>query len=148
MLSENEQLRSVEMDYQRTKAVLGSDVVQSAVGTARQREQAIEEQRYAVRRNWAEQDRSKEQLGNDWICVNPGICQGRMIGGNLNTMEGFFGTEYMPEIKEGDILFIEDSLKDACTIERSFSLLKLSGVVENACSSARRPEGKVAGCLP
>lgn len=50
MLSENEQLRSVEMDYQRTKAVLGSDVVQSAVGTARQREQAIEEQRYAVRR--------------------------------------------------------------------------------------------------
>ena len=80
--------------------------------------------------NWAEQDRSKEQLGNDWICVNPGICQGRMIGGNLNTMEGFFGTEYMPEIKKGDILFIEDSLKDACTIERSFSLLKLAGVFE------------------
>ena len=53
-----------------------------------------------------------------------------MIGGNLNTMEGFFGTEYMPEIKEGDILFIEDSLKDACTIERTFSLLKLAGVFE------------------
>ena len=80
--------------------------------------------------NWAEQDRSKEQIGNDWICVNPGICQGRMIGGNLNTMEGFWGTEYMPEIKKGDILFIEDSLKDACTIERSFSLLKLAGVFE------------------
>lgn len=29
-----------------------------------------------------------------------------------------------------DILFIEDSLKDACTIERSFSLLKLAGVFE------------------
>lgn len=50
VLSENEQLRSIEMDYQRTKAVLGSDVVQSAVRTARQREQAIEEHRYAVRR--------------------------------------------------------------------------------------------------
>lgn len=25
-----------------------------------------------------------------------------MIGGNLNAMEGFFGTEYMPEIKKGD----------------------------------------------
>lgn len=36
----------------------------------------------------------------------------------------------MPEIKKGDILFIEDSLKDACTIERSFSLLKLAGVFE------------------
>ena len=80
--------------------------------------------------NWGEQDRAKEQYENDWICVHPGKCQGRLIGGNLNTMEGFFGTEYMPEIKKGDILFIEDSLKDACTIERSFSLLKLAGVFE------------------
>lgn len=80
--------------------------------------------------NWSEQNRSKEQYKNEWICVNPGTCQGRLIGGNLNTMEGFFGTEYMPEIKKGDILFIEDSLKDACTIERSFSLLKLAGVFE------------------
>lgn len=79
---------------------------------------------------WDEQNRSKEQYKNDWICVKPGVCQGRLIGGNLNTMEGFFGTEYMPEIKKGDILFIEGSLKDACTIERSFSLLKLAGVLD------------------
>ena len=79
---------------------------------------------------WDEQNRSKEQYKNDWICVKPGVCQGRLIGGNLNTMEGFFGTEYMLEIKKGDILFIEDSLKDACTIERSFSLLKLAGVLD------------------
>lgn len=79
---------------------------------------------------WDEQNRSKEQYKNDWICVKPGVCQGRLIGGNLNTMEGFFGTEYMPETKKGDILFIEDSLKDACTIERSFSLLKLAGVLD------------------
>lgn len=80
--------------------------------------------------SWSDQHRSKEQYNNEWICVKPGSCQGRLIGGNLNTMEGFFGTEYMPEIKTGDILFIEDSLKDACTIERSFSLLKLAGVFE------------------
>lgn len=80
--------------------------------------------------NWAEQDRAKEPIENDWICVSPGLCRGRMIGGNLNTMEGFFGTEYMPEIRAGDILFMEDSLKDACTIERSFSLLKLAGVFD------------------
>ena len=36
----------------------------------------------------------------------------------------------MPEIRKGDILFIEDSLKDACTIERTFSLLKLAGVFD------------------
>ncbi len=80
--------------------------------------------------NWSQQDRAKEQRGNDWICVRPGVCQGRLIGGNPNTMEGFWGTEYMPEIRQGDILMIEDSLKDACTIERTFSLLKLSGVFE------------------
>lgn len=60
----------------------------------------------------------------------PGVCRGRLIGGNLNTMEGFFGTEYMPKIQDGDILFHEDSLKDACTVERSFSLLKLAGVFD------------------
>ena len=36
----------------------------------------------------------------------------------------------MPEIREGDLLLIEDSLKDASDAERSFSLLKLSGVFD------------------
>lgn len=80
--------------------------------------------------NWGTQDRGKTACPNDWLSVIPGVCRGRLIGGNLNTMEGFFGTAYMPEIREGDILFIEDSLKDACTIERTFSLLKLSGVLD------------------
>lgn len=80
--------------------------------------------------DWSSQDRSKEGQKNDWVCVQEGTCTGRLIGGNLNTMEGFFGTEYMPEIQKGDILLIEDSLKDACTIERSFSLLKLAGVFD------------------
>lgn len=82
--------------------------------------------------SWSEQDRAKIGVPNDWICVNGGVCKGRLIGGNLNTMEGFFGTEYMPEIQDGDILLMEDSLKDACTLERSFSLLKLAGVFERA----------------
>lgn len=80
--------------------------------------------------NWGQQDRGKVENDNTWVSVIPGICRGRLIGGNLNTMEGFFGTEYMPEIREGDILFIEDSLKDACTIERTFSMLKLAGVFD------------------
>lgn len=45
-------------------------------------------------------------------------------------MEGIWGSKYMPEIKHGDILFIEDSLKDSATIERSFSFLKLNGVFD------------------
>lgn len=80
--------------------------------------------------DWSKQDRAKNQYSNQWVCVKQGTCQGRLIGGNLNTMEGFFGTEYMPVINKGDILFIEDAEKDAYTIERSFSLLKLAGVFD------------------
>lgn len=80
--------------------------------------------------SWSQQDRGKAAYPNSWVSVNPGICTGRLIGGNLNTMGGFFGTEFMPEINTGDILLIEDSLKDAATIERSFSMLKLAGVFD------------------
>lgn len=80
--------------------------------------------------DWATQDRAKKPRENRLLCVSPGVCEGRLIGGNLNTMEGFFGTPYMPELRPGDILLIEDSLKDACTVERSFSLLKLAGVFD------------------
>ena len=80
--------------------------------------------------SWNEQDHGKSEYENNWITVAPGICRGRLIGGNLNTMQGFFGTDYFPEIKQGDILLLEDSLKDAATIERSFSLLKLAGVFD------------------
>ncbi|MBQ0091834.1 MAG: LD-carboxypeptidase [Clostridiales bacterium] len=80
--------------------------------------------------NWAEQTRAKEQRPNEWLCVRPGKVRGRLIGGNLNTLEGFFGTPYMPEIGDGDVLLIEDSLKDACVIERSLSLLKNAGVFD------------------
>jgi len=80
--------------------------------------------------DWSQQDREKEKRKNQWITVYEGIARGRLIGGNLNTMMGIWGSQYMPEIKEGDILFIEDSLKDAATVERSFSLLKLNGVLD------------------
>lgn len=81
--------------------------------------------------SWAEQKRGKTGQQNQWLCIQPGKCRGRLIGGNLNTMNGFFGTEYMPPIQSGDILLLEDSLKDAATIERSFSLLKLAGVFDH-----------------
>ncbi len=80
--------------------------------------------------DWATQDRSKRPVPNRLITVHSGKASGRLIGGNLNTMQGIWGTPYMPEIQEGDLLFLEDSLKDAADIERSFSLLKLSGVFD------------------
>ena len=80
--------------------------------------------------DWVAQDRAKAGIKNVLITLNGGCAEGRLIGGNLNTMQGIWGTKYMPEIRKGDILFIEDSLKDAATVERSFSLLKLSGVFD------------------
>ncbi len=80
--------------------------------------------------DWESQDRSKNENKNEWISIRGGVAKGRLIVGNLNTMTGIWGSEYMPEIKEGDILFIEDSLKDASIVERTFSLLKLNGVFD------------------
>ncbi|PFM66862.1 LD-carboxypeptidase [Bacillus cereus] len=78
--------------------------------------------------NWEEKTTEKELRPNNWISVIGGKATGRIIGGNLNTIQGIWGSPYMPHIQEGDILFIEDSSKDAATIERSFSLLKINGV--------------------
>ncbi len=80
--------------------------------------------------NWETQNRSKEKYVNNVKCIYEGCVTGRLIGGNLNTLAGFWGSEYMPQIKKGDILLIEDSLKDIATIERSFSLLKVNGVFD------------------
>lgn len=80
--------------------------------------------------NWEEQDRKKKLYNNQLKTVISGIVRGRVIGGNLNTIQGIWGSEYMPEIKNGDILFIEDSLKSATVLERSFSFLKINGVFD------------------
>lgn len=80
--------------------------------------------------NWEIQTQPKKGNENSSITVIPGEADGRLIGGNLNTLQGIFGTEYMPEIRKGDILFIEDSMKSAAEIERSFSLLKCAGIFD------------------
>lgn len=80
--------------------------------------------------SWEDQSRPKNTYKNTLVTVIPGKVSGRLIGGNLNTMYGIWGSEYMPEIKEGDILFIEDSLKSAAVIERSFSFLKLNHIFD------------------
>ncbi len=80
--------------------------------------------------DWEQQDRAKIEYPNNLISLHGGVAEGRLIAGNLNTMQGIWNTEYMPEIKQADILMIEDSLKSISDIERSFSLLKLSGVFD------------------
>lgn len=82
------------------------------------------------RLDWENQARAKQCQPNRLISMGSDQVVGRLIGGNLNTMAGIWGSPYMPAIEHGDILLLEDSLKSAETLERSFAHLKLCGVFE------------------
>jgi len=83
-----------------------------------------------IKYDWETQGSPKPTYGNEWEYIGSGTVSGRIIGGNLNTMAGIWGSIYMPEINKGDILFIEDSLKGIETVERSFSHLLACGVFD------------------
>lgn len=80
--------------------------------------------------DWQKQSAEKIKIQNSLVTLKKGQATGRLIAGNLNTFEGIFGSQYMPDINQGDILLIEDSFKDAATVERSFSHLKICGVFD------------------
>ncbi|WP_342545923.1 S66 peptidase family protein [Lysinibacillus sp. FSL K6-4013] len=78
--------------------------------------------------NWLEKTVDKKLKKNEWLAIQGGVAEGRLIGGNVNAMYGFIGTPYFPEIVEGDILLVEDCLKNAAVVEKNFAMLKLHGV--------------------
>lgn len=80
--------------------------------------------------NWLEKTTEKTLYSNEWITVIPGNVEGRLIGGNVNAMYGFIGTSFFPEIEHGDILLIEDCMKDASIVEKNIAMLKLHGVFD------------------
>ena len=80
--------------------------------------------------NWLEKTKEKTLYANKWIPVKGGVAEGRLIGGNVNAMYGFIGTEYFPDIQEGDILLIEDCAKTTSIVEKNFAMLKLHGVFD------------------
>ncbi|EDL65633.1 S66 family peptidase [Bacillus sp. SG-1] len=81
--------------------------------------------------DWRTQDRAKKLVPNSgWNSLRKGKTRGKLIGGNLNTMSGIIASEYFPDLK-GAILFIEDSFKDMAIQERSLSMLKLAGVLDD-----------------
>ncbi len=82
------------------------------------------------RLDWENQTRAKQCQPNRLISMGTGRVRGRLIGGNLNTMAGIWGSPYMPAIEQGDILLLEDSLHLTATVERSFAHLKLCGVFD------------------
>jgi len=79
---------------------------------------------------WETQTQAKSLRPNAWSFHGTGCVTGRLMGGNLNTMWGIWGSPYMPEIRDGDVLLIEDSLKSIATVERLFAFLKVNGVFD------------------
>lgn len=79
---------------------------------------------------WEIQDRPKTQNPNQWITCHAGKAEGRLMIGNLNTISTIWGSPFMPEIRDGDILFIEDTRKSAAVMERLFSFLKINAVFD------------------
>ncbi|MEE2755766.1 MAG: LD-carboxypeptidase, partial [Myxococcota bacterium] len=80
--------------------------------------------------DWESQVRPKRCQANHVEFAGHGRVSGRLIGGNLNTMWSIWGSPYIPEIKTGDILLIEDSFKHISTVERLFMFLRLNGIFD------------------
>ncbi|WP_022935073.1 LD-carboxypeptidase [Mesomycoplasma moatsii] len=80
--------------------------------------------------------KNKKMLKNSIKTLNGDnkVIEGRLLGGNLNTMASLIGTKYMPLFKNNDILFIEDSCVNEEITERNMSVLKNSGILDKvAC---------------
>jgi len=80
--------------------------------------------------NWDDFTHEKKMEKNQWHYTDTPVLEGRIIGGNLNTMTGIIGSKYYPTFTKDDVLLIEDAEKDAAIIERSFAMLKNYGVFD------------------
>jgi len=83
-----------------------------------------------LNRGTSEPIRRRLPYKNKCFFWGKGTVEGRVIGGNLNTLSGITYSKWMPEIQDGDILFIEESQLDIAIFERSFSMLKSNGVFD------------------
>ena len=79
---------------------------------------------------WDQALTQEKQIPNKLITVRGGIATGRLIGGNLNVLTGIWGSPYMPDIRDGDILFLENTEEWAGYTERYMTWLSLCGVFD------------------
>ncbi len=79
---------------------------------------------------WAQEPTEEKQLPNKIITLSGGKAKGRLIGGNLYTLSKMWGTPFMPQIRKGDILLIEDTEVWAGDLESHLAKLKICGVFD------------------
>lgn len=61
------------------------------------------------------------------ICIRAGICEGRLVGGNLDTLLALLPTSYFPDLK-GSVLFIEEIGGSTSKTLRGLKTLEYAGV--------------------
>lgn len=80
--------------------------------------------------NWSDdlwflnQNDRKLEENPGYLSINQGEAEGKIIGGNICTLNLIQGTEYFPEIDEDTVLFIEDdSMSDMSEFDRNLQSL-------------------------
>ncbi|MCP3899204.1 MAG: LD-carboxypeptidase [Desulfobacteraceae bacterium] len=68
---------------------------------------------------------SKGMQVNNPVVINKGSCKGKLIGGNLATMNHLVGTKYQTEFKDC-VLFIEDTGEAPYKIDRMLTQMKMA----------------------
>ncbi len=76
--------------------------------------------------------------------INPGIAEGKLLGGNLTLISGLCGSPYLPDFKDS-ILFLEEINESPEKVDRMFCQLMNAGILAQIKGFVF---GKCTGCSP
>ena len=76
--------------------------------------------------------------------INPGIAEGKLLGGNLTLISGLCGSPYLPDFT-GSILFLEEINESPEKVDRMFCQLMNAGILKQIKGFVF---GKCTGCSP
>jgi muramoyltetrapeptide carboxypeptidase len=65
----------------------------------------------------------------DSFIISSGTSSGKLLGGNLTVLTSLLGSDFLPSF-EDSILFLEDVGEDVYRVDRMFSQLQLSGILD------------------
>jgi muramoyltetrapeptide carboxypeptidase LdcA involved in peptidoglycan recycling len=74
--------------------------------------------------NWLIDQEKRKFIKNDgYFRINSGTAEGKIIGGNLCTLNLLHGTEYMPKLKDSILFLEDDEVSNAQTFDRDLQSL-------------------------
>lgn len=87
---------------------------------------------------WFIDQENRQFIKNDGMfIINEGEASGRIVGGNLCTLNLLHGTEFMPELNQDTILFVEDDALVGRTFEVNFDRDLLSLIMQKGFENVK-----------